>query len=344
MNPKETGEFIQKLRKEKKMTQQQLADMLKVTNKAVSKWETGKGYPDIDSMLGLSRVFDVSINELLSAKRIHSDRGERDAQKTVATEFLNTEKKRKRSKWLSIGLAALIALGIVIRVFNFAMNFTNFQHRYTPDQECQISEDYSTMTIYGNEYVKIYPTDDDPFVDVWCSEVLFDRPIIGNSVSRFVNRVYSVKYCDNYDIVYLDADTLVNSGIFCKAEKVKLYEDYLKKDVPGAYYMNVDYGLSFGDPKEPTELSEDFTKTIARLDELKRVAIEHDSNDYRFSNLCVRGERSPLIKRFAAIVRENGNYYLDMNDDDDPYDGTNVYLLPEKLYGELSEAMAQENY
>lgn len=80
-----------------------------MTNKAVSKWETGKGYPDIDSMLGLSRVFGVSINELLSAKKIGSERGERDAQKVVATEFLHTEEKRKRSKWLILCLTVLIA-------------------------------------------------------------------------------------------------------------------------------------------------------------------------------------------------------------------------------------------
>ena len=69
MNTQKTGEFIKTLRKEKNMTQLQLAEKLGCTDKAVSRWETGKGLPDADMLLSLSKIFRVSVNEILLGER-----------------------------------------------------------------------------------------------------------------------------------------------------------------------------------------------------------------------------------------------------------------------------------
>ena len=69
MNTQKTGEFIKALRKENNMTQLQLAEKLNCTDKAVSRWETGKGLPDADMLLLLSDTFSVSINEILLGER-----------------------------------------------------------------------------------------------------------------------------------------------------------------------------------------------------------------------------------------------------------------------------------
>jgi len=61
-----TGAMIKRLREEKKMTQQQLAEKIKVSDKAVSKWETGRGYPDITLIEPLADALGVSIIELFS--------------------------------------------------------------------------------------------------------------------------------------------------------------------------------------------------------------------------------------------------------------------------------------
>lgn len=63
------GEFLYLLRKEKGMTQAELAERLGVTNKAVSKWETGEAMPETSLLLPLSRIFGVSVDELLDGKR-----------------------------------------------------------------------------------------------------------------------------------------------------------------------------------------------------------------------------------------------------------------------------------
>ena len=65
-----TGAVIKKLRENKKMTQEELAQKIFVTSKAVSKWETGKGFPDIGLLESLGKALDVSVIELLSGEDI----------------------------------------------------------------------------------------------------------------------------------------------------------------------------------------------------------------------------------------------------------------------------------
>lgn len=69
MNPQKTGDMIRALRKDKNMTQLDLAEILNCTDKAVSRWETGKGFPDADMLLALSDIFGVTINEILSGEK-----------------------------------------------------------------------------------------------------------------------------------------------------------------------------------------------------------------------------------------------------------------------------------
>ena len=64
------GEKIQKLRNENKWTQEELAEKLYVSRTAVSKWESGKGYPNIDSLKEIAKIFNITIDELLSGEEI----------------------------------------------------------------------------------------------------------------------------------------------------------------------------------------------------------------------------------------------------------------------------------
>ena len=61
------GEFLYTLRKEKGMTQAELASALNVTNKAVSKWETGEAMPETALLLPIAQIFGVTVDELLKA-------------------------------------------------------------------------------------------------------------------------------------------------------------------------------------------------------------------------------------------------------------------------------------
>lgn len=73
MNTYDFGKFLAQLRKEKGLTQAELAERLNVSDKAVSRWETGKNYPDISLFQSISDVLDISISELLEGKRVKAE-------------------------------------------------------------------------------------------------------------------------------------------------------------------------------------------------------------------------------------------------------------------------------
>ena len=73
IDQKKTGQFIADIRKEKGLTQRQLAEEIGVSDKAISRWETGRGMPDTSIMPDLCKVLDISINDLLSGQRLSSD-------------------------------------------------------------------------------------------------------------------------------------------------------------------------------------------------------------------------------------------------------------------------------
>lgn len=81
MNREEIGMFIATLRKEKKLTQEELAERLGVTNKTISRWETGKYMPDLSLLSELSKELGVTINDLLNGERIDKDELEKNRRK-----------------------------------------------------------------------------------------------------------------------------------------------------------------------------------------------------------------------------------------------------------------------
>ena len=89
MNQEKIGKFISELRKEKGMTQANLADQLGITDRAISKWETGKSMPDSSIMLDLCNLLSINVNELLKGERIAME------EKNSASEELLLELKKE---------------------------------------------------------------------------------------------------------------------------------------------------------------------------------------------------------------------------------------------------------
>lgn len=73
MNQEKIGKFIQELRKEKELTQKELADKIGVSDRAISKWENGRGMPDVSLFRPLCEALDISLNELLSGEKINEE-------------------------------------------------------------------------------------------------------------------------------------------------------------------------------------------------------------------------------------------------------------------------------
>ena len=83
MNQTEIGKFIAKRRKEKQLTQAQLAEKLNITDRAVSKWETGKCMPDSSVMLELCGILGITVNELLSGEEVDMESLEKKADENL---------------------------------------------------------------------------------------------------------------------------------------------------------------------------------------------------------------------------------------------------------------------
>ena len=97
------GKFIQERRKEKKLTQVQLSEILRVSEKTISKWESGRGFPDTTLMLPLCKALDITANELLSGKLLPTDKEYREiAEQNLIT--LNKIREKHAKQLLTIEL------------------------------------------------------------------------------------------------------------------------------------------------------------------------------------------------------------------------------------------------
>ena len=107
------GKFIANCRKDKKLTQEQLAEKLYITDRAVSKWERGLSLPDADKMLDLCNILDININELLIGEKINM----KDSNKKTEELLVELAKQEEvKNKKLLMDMYVLTGTAIVFYV------------------------------------------------------------------------------------------------------------------------------------------------------------------------------------------------------------------------------------
>lgn len=121
MNNLKIGKFIAACRKEKCFTQAQLAEMLNITDRAVSKWETGKSMPDVSIMLELCGILDIEVNELLNGERFDMKEYNEKAEKLLLEMARNEEQNNRRLLMYEnvIGILSTVAFLITVAVAAF---------------------------------------------------------------------------------------------------------------------------------------------------------------------------------------------------------------------------------
>lgn len=102
------GKFIQETRREQNMTQRELAEKLNISDKTVSKWETGNGLPDVGLMLPLCELLHIGVNELLSGKRLDEKQYYKKAEENIMD--LLKEKAEAKKKIVIGVLTVLVTL------------------------------------------------------------------------------------------------------------------------------------------------------------------------------------------------------------------------------------------
>ncbi len=114
------GSFIAELRKERNLTQTELGERLGVTNKTISRWETGTYMPPVDMLEELSNIYGLTINELLSGKKLsteeYKEMAESNIKETLRTSAFSLKEKQDfyKKKWLKDHIAIMVLIGICI--------------------------------------------------------------------------------------------------------------------------------------------------------------------------------------------------------------------------------------
>ena len=108
MDQIKTGKFIAEMRKEKKLTQRELAELLFISDKTVSKWETGHGLPEVALMLPLCNALGITVNELLSAERLVDSEYQKRAEENIMN-LMKEKEESKRNILLGV-IAAIVSI------------------------------------------------------------------------------------------------------------------------------------------------------------------------------------------------------------------------------------------
>ena len=133
MDQKKTGEFLKQLRKEKGLTQEQLAERVVVSGRTVSRWETGSNMPDLSVLVELADYYDVDIREIIDGERKSENMNNetKDTLKKVA-EYTAEEKKK-----LKIKMADMMLGTIVLLVFCYLLFESNGFGGMIPERSCR---------------------------------------------------------------------------------------------------------------------------------------------------------------------------------------------------------------
>ena len=121
MNQMKIGKFIAECRKNKRLTQAQLAEKLNITDRAISKWETGNGMPDSSIMLDLCNELGISVNELLSGEVIEMENYNKKAEENLLEMKKQKEEVDKKMLHLEtvIGFISCITFLVLVYVASF---------------------------------------------------------------------------------------------------------------------------------------------------------------------------------------------------------------------------------
>ncbi len=213
MNPEKMGALIQKLRKEKGLTQKEVADKLHVTDRAVSRWERGIGCPDISLLNDLSNILDISISTLLTG----SENTNEAIKDTI--NYVEETRKQKRREKISQGLIIFISFFLLVTVFNFLKIESRFYMQYA-------ARDGSEYTIFIGDEVK----SNDIFEDI---EKIVNE--ISTNQGMFTN--------DDYQIIMGFVDKIAEEAKEAKKNFYKKAYSYQELDaIPYYEFLFLDTG------------------------------------------------------------------------------------------------------
>lgn len=140
------GRFIQQLRKERNLTQRELAEKLGVTDRAISKWENGRGIPDVSLMKALCDTLGITVNELLSGERIDQNDYRIKSDSNILTTLDQSDRRIKRKNallWTVTILTMLLVITGILLIYTVPVT----RGYFGADEEIGIAFVHKTLPI-----------------------------------------------------------------------------------------------------------------------------------------------------------------------------------------------------
>ena len=222
MNQDKIGKFIYELRKEKNFSQYQLADIIPISRQAVSKWERGKTIPDHQTLLRLSEIFDVSINELLTGERLSNNSIEALEETALSILDQSTKKTKmiKRITTISISIITILLLAFLSYYF---------------------INSYNTMEVYriGNTN-KEFTTADGIYITTR-EKYYFKLGKIKNKIGANINNIGLYYKKDNKEILLVEDEEADNIVIMDSYGYGSKFTKKDIKDIKENLYLKINY-------------------------------------------------------------------------------------------------------
>lgn len=194
------GKTLAKLRKERKLTQQELADLLNVTNKTISKWETNTTAPDIDTLKRISQVLKVPVDVLLGNSKL------------TVTDSHNKHKLTKKKLILLLSLLLVSLFFIYYLIANFILNTKSYSlisgdERFTIEGNITVGKDHYYLSL------EVKGLNDELLGDIIVNNVQYsiivnDKIIYSNgdisTLTALTENIYLSKYISKISVNHTD--------------------------------------------------------------------------------------------------------------------------------------------
>lgn len=243
MNQEKIGKFIAKLRKENNMTQQELADKLGITDRAISKWENGRGLPDLSLIKPLCEELSVSINELLAGERLNEEEYKEAVEENIITTIDYADKKLKKNK----RIFTVIVLVIVFLIMCFITMFVVDVHRMRENRRVVFST-------WGFDYapaVDLHEAEIEQSIIKYLQTMAESEPVYFENAKSFVSmRIYLLEE--------VARDTKYNVYAWVLEESYYMEDSKIKKDsaasVPHKFVVeNIEGVFTVTDSRTPRD-------------------------------------------------------------------------------------------
>ena len=235
MNYDKIGKFIQEKRKEKNLTQKELAEKIGVTDRAVSKWERGVGCPDVSILEILSKELDCSILEILKGRKIENEIIKVTEADDYVKDSMNISKQITKEKIISyinkVLVTTIIFIFLLLSYLNIVqIKYLNTEYKFKTEyyENKKIQESINTL----EKNINIIKNNQGKYSDEDYQEIIkqlenMDKIIKSSKIYDYISNRKEITYTLNDLISFFDYYELINPHY----ELTRVLEKYNKKNM-----------------------------------------------------------------------------------------------------------------